>query len=146
VQGCGALADRHRFAKYELVKYEPRRTCSSDGALVIDDLPSRAGLIRRSSVTRARIPPSHVDCQIMMFATRSSGTGVLQLTTRAVTPLQREVRHDFPVASFSLPSLLILATTILKTIGAGRELALWVPISWDLIRPRLIATAVTLRM
>ena len=79
--------------------------------------------MRRSSVTRARIPPSHVDCQIMMFATRSSGTGVLQLTTRAVTPLQREVRHDFPVASFSLPSLLILATTILKTIGAGRELA-----------------------
>jgi len=44
-----------------------------------------------------------------------------------VTPLQREIRYDFQVASSFLPSLLILATTILTTIGAARGLASALP-------------------
>jgi hypothetical protein len=39
---------------------------------------------------------------------------VLQLATRAVTPHQREVQYDYPAVSFSLSSLLILATAILE--------------------------------
>jgi len=39
---------------------------------------------------------------------------VLQFATRAVTPHQREVQYDYPAVSFSLPSLLILATAILE--------------------------------
>jgi hypothetical protein len=63
----------------------------------------------------------------VVFATRSSAANDLQFTIRAVTPLQREVCYDFPVASFFLPSLLILATTILTTVGAARELATGLP-------------------
>lgn len=100
-----------------------------DGALVIDDVPSIAGLMRRSSGIRARMPPSHEDCHFVMFAARRSMAKVLQRTTRAVTPLQREVRNDFQVASSLLPSLLILATTILTTIGAVRVLASALPLT-----------------
>jgi hypothetical protein len=48
----------------------------------------------------------------------------LQLAIRAVTPHQREVRCDFPVASCSLASLLILAAVILTTNGAAGPRAL----------------------
>ena len=45
---------------------------------------------------------------------------MLQLATRAVTPHQREVQYDYPVVSFFLRSLLILATAILETNGPPR--------------------------
>jgi hypothetical protein len=44
---------------------------------------------------------------------------LLQLATQAATPHQREVEHDFPVASFSLLLLLILAIAILETNGTA---------------------------
>ena len=45
---------------------EPRGAFRSDGALVVDNLPSRTGLMRRGSVVRARIAPSHEEDQIVM--------------------------------------------------------------------------------
>ena len=110
-----------------VTKYEPRRTCPSIGALVIVDLPSKTGLILRSSGARARIPPPREDCHIVMYAARCRMAKVLQHTNRAVTPRQREVRIDFQVASSFLPSLLILATTILANIGATGVLASRLP-------------------
>jgi len=100
----------------------PVPTCPSNGALVFDNLPSLAGLIWRSSEIRARIPPPHEIRHIVIFAARCSTAKLLQHTTRTVTPLQREVRIDFQVASSFLHSLLILVTTILTTIGAVRLL------------------------
>jgi hypothetical protein len=44
---------------------------------------------------------------------------VLQLATQAATPHQREVEHDFPVASFSLLLPLILAIAVLETNGTA---------------------------
>ena len=80
--------------------------------------PEKTGLIKRSSGARARIPPPRKVSQIVMLATRFGMARVLQHTNRAVTPLQREVRIDFQVASSFLPSLLTLATTILANIDA----------------------------
>ena len=54
-----------------------------------------------------------------MFGLESEAK-TLQLATRAVTPRQREVQYDFPVASSCLPSLLILATAVLTTNGTAR--------------------------
>ena len=63
---------------------------------------------------------------------------VLQFATRAVTPHQREVQYDYPAVSFSLPSLLILATAILETNGAAR-----LPVRQDPMRVDLEAMAIT---
>ena len=67
-------------------------------------------------------------------------TNVLQLATRAVTPHQREVQYDYPAVSFSLSSLLILATAILEANGAARF-----PVRQDPLRIDLegMATALT---
>ena len=96
---------------------KPRRASRSNGALVIDDLPSGAGLVRRGSVTQAWIRPSHEVCQIFYVLDSARVANVLQLATRAVTPHQREVQYDYPVVSFFLRSLLILATAILEANG-----------------------------
>ena len=116
-----------RAGRRRVKKYEPRRTCPSIGALVIDDLPSKTGLILRSSRTRARIPPPREGSHIVMYAARCRMAKVLQHTTRAVTSLQREVRIDFQVASSFLPSLFILATTTLANFGATGVLAPTLP-------------------
>ena len=116
---------------------KPRRAARSNGALVIDDPPSGAGLLKRGSVIQVWIPPSHEVCQILMCSTRTRGQ-CAQLATRAVTPHQREVQYDYPAVSFSLPSLLILATAILETNGAAR-----LPVRQDPMRVDLEAMAIT---
>jgi hypothetical protein len=63
---------------------------------------------------------------------------VLQLATRAVTPHQREVQYDYPAVSFSLSSLLILATAILETNGAPR-----LPVRQNPMRVDLEGMAIT---
>ena len=100
------------------------------GSHVIDNLTSRAGLIRRGSVIQARIPPSHEDCQILvMCSARNSAAKMLQLAIRARTPRQREARMDCQVASSYLHPLLILATAILAPSGAARTLASPIPLT-----------------
>jgi len=55
---------------------------------------------------------------------------VLQLATRAVTPHQREVQYDYPVVSFFLRSLLILATAILEANGGCRSVRTRCVLTW----------------
>ena len=64
---------------------------------------------------------------------------MLQFATRAVTPHQREVQYDYPAVSFSLPSLLILATAILETNDAAR-----LAVRQDQMRVDLEAMAIAL--
>ena len=53
-----------------------------------------------------------------MFGSEGAAN-VLQLATQAATPHQREVEHDFLVASFSLLLPLILAIAVLETNGTA---------------------------
>ena len=109
---------------------KPRRASRSNGALVIDDLPSRAGLVRRGSVIQAWIPPSHEVCQILMCSTRNARPMCCKLATRAVTPHQREAQYDYPAVSFFLRSLLILATAILEANGGCRSVRTRYVLTW----------------
>ncbi len=94
------------------------------GALIFDELPSRAGLMWRGSGARVRSwthpPPPRVKHNIFRRWARWSVINLLQSANQGLTSVQREVPVDYPVASSFLHSLLNPAILSSKPRGCCR--------------------------